>query len=111
MPEFEEALPHRTQVSSKRSVETWQKMLGKMATEPMCDLAISAMLEERRAIAERLLPEPPSQYLLVYYDGQIVEVSKTSTQEVLFRNITANCHQQLNYKHDWTPFSQSVSNK
>jgi type IV secretory pathway TraG/TraD family ATPase VirD4 len=46
--------------SSKRSVETWQKMLGKMATEPMCDLAISGMLEERRAIAERLLPEPPS---------------------------------------------------
>jgi type IV secretory pathway TraG/TraD family ATPase VirD4 len=46
--------------SSKRSVETWKKMLGKMKTEPMCDLAISAMLEERRAIAERLLPEPPT---------------------------------------------------
>ncbi|WP_373543967.1 hypothetical protein [Chamaesiphon sp.] len=52
--------------------------------------------------------EHQSQYLLVYYDGQIVEVSKTSTQEVLFRNITANCHQQLNYKHDWTPFSQQL---
>ncbi len=47
--------------SGKRSVETWKKMLGKMAIEPMTDLEVSAMLEERRAIAERLLPEPPSE--------------------------------------------------
>jgi type IV secretory pathway TraG/TraD family ATPase VirD4 len=46
--------------SGKRSVTTWQKMLSKMATAPISDLENSAMLEERRAIAERLLPEPPS---------------------------------------------------
>jgi hypothetical protein len=50
--------------------------------------------------------EHRSEYLLIYYDGQIVEVSKISTQEVLFRNITAGCDRQVNYQHDWTPFSQ-----
>lgn len=47
--------------SGKRSIETWKKMLDKTATQPMTDLEVSAMLEERRAIAERLLPEPPSE--------------------------------------------------
>jgi hypothetical protein len=46
-----------------------------------------------------------SEYLLVYYDGQLVEVSDLTTREVLFRNITENCARQLQYRHDWTPFS------
>ena len=50
--------------------------------------------------------EHQSEYLLIYYDGQIVEVSDAKTQEVVFRNITAYCYQRINYKHDWTPFSQ-----
>jgi hypothetical protein len=50
--------------------------------------------------------EHQSEYLLIYYDGQIVEVSNARTQEIVFRNITAYCHQRINYKHDWTPFSQ-----
>lgn len=50
--------------------------------------------------------EHQSEYLLTYYDGQIVEVSNARTQEIVFRNITAHCHQRINYKHDWTPFSQ-----
>lgn len=53
--------------------------------------------------------EHQSKYLLIYYDGQIVEVSDARTQEVLFRNITASCYQQINYKHDWTPFSRAKS--
>jgi hypothetical protein len=56
-----------------------------------------------------LLPvalEHQSDYLLIYYDGQIVEVADAKTQEIVFRNITAYCHQRINYKHDWTPFSQ-----
>jgi hypothetical protein len=50
--------------------------------------------------------EHQSEYLLIYYDGQIVEVSDVKTQEIVFRNITACCYQRINYKHDWTPFSQ-----
>jgi hypothetical protein len=50
--------------------------------------------------------EHQSEYLLIYYDGQIVEVSNARTQEIVFRNITVYCDRQVNYKHDWTPFSQ-----
>jgi hypothetical protein len=35
-------------------------MVPKMSVEPASDAAISQWLEERRAIAERLLPEPPA---------------------------------------------------
>ena len=50
--------------------------------------------------------EHQSEYLLIYYDGQIVEVSDAKTQEIVFRNITAYCYERISYKHDWTPFSQ-----
>lgn len=55
--------------------------------------------------------EHTSEYLLVYYDGQLVEVSDLKNREVVFRNITANCYQQLKYQHDWTPFSQQISSR
>jgi hypothetical protein len=35
-------------------------MVPKMSVEPAADAEISQWLEERRAIAERLLPEPPA---------------------------------------------------
>jgi hypothetical protein len=50
-----------------------------------------------------------SEYLLVYYDGQLVEVTALFTREIAFQNITSSCHQQVTYKHDWTPFSQQVA--
>lgn len=46
--------------SSKRSIEIWEQMVPKMSVEPASDEEISQWLEERRAIAERLLPEPPA---------------------------------------------------
>jgi type IV secretory pathway TraG/TraD family ATPase VirD4 len=45
--------------SSKRSIQVWNKMLTKMSTTPLSDREISHMLEERRTIVERLLPEAP----------------------------------------------------
>lgn len=45
------------------------------------------------------------QYLLVYYDGQLVEVSDLVSRQVLFKNVTTLCENQVKYKHGWTPFS------
>jgi hypothetical protein len=83
---------------------------------------LTETFDEDRKLSDRAKFCPPkihpvplahqSKYLLIYYDGQLVEVSNLEIQEIVFRNITPNCYQQLNYQHDWTPFNhEGISNK